>query len=93
MPDPVTLPNGRVITPDAHGFIRDVVPIPLEDIVGLDLEGFLDLASERLTGTCMLADISYCTAGLDVDGTLLIEVSGGANDIIADLERRPALTF
>jgi hypothetical protein len=62
---------------DAKGWVRGVIPLDLSDLIDNDLEGVLDLMSERLTGGPLLSDISYRVRGHD-GNTLHIEVEGDA---------------
>lgn len=39
--------------------ITRLVDVSLSDIINHDLEGFLDLLSEKATGTVLLMDIQY----------------------------------
>ena len=52
-----------------------IVEVDLSDVIDNDLEGFLDLLSERAVNSPLLMDISYRIVGHDGD-TLKIEVDG-----------------
>lgn len=58
-----------------ENYIEGVVNIDLDDIISVDLEGFLDILSKRLTGSPLLMDISYEVVGND-GNTLKIKVTG-----------------
>lgn len=57
-----------------------VVEVDLSEIIDTDLEGFLDILSERATGSPLLMDISYKVIGCEND-TLKIEVDGDPSEI------------
>ena len=44
---------------DDNNYIRGIVKVELSDMIENDLEGFLDLISEKLTGSPLLMDIGY----------------------------------
>lgn len=62
---------------DADGWVRGVIRMELSEFINNDLEGVLDLLSERLTGSGLLSDIAYEVVGHDGD-TLFVRVSGDA---------------
>lgn len=67
---------------DESGFVSGIVSVSLGEIIEANHEGFLDLLSQRLTGTEILADISYSVEGLAAHDSLLIAVTGDVNAII-----------
>lgn len=77
----ITAPNGREFTIDEHGYIRGEVIVDLSDLIDSDLEGALDLFSDRLTGSDILMDIAYKALRVE-DGSVVIEVSGDPSMII-----------
>lgn len=62
-------------------WVEGVVPIDLSDFINCDLEGILDIMSERLTGSGLLSDISYEVVGHRKD-ELHIKVAGSAELIL-----------
>lgn len=66
---------------EPHGYAIGVVTVDLSDFIDNDLEGILDLLSERLTGGSSLMDIAYKVVGHDGDA-LHIEVSGDVSMIL-----------
>lgn len=54
----------------------ELVEIDLSEVINTDLEGFLDLISERLINSCLLSDISYTIVTTKPDNTLVLQVSG-----------------
>ena len=64
--------------------IKGVVAIELSDLIDNDLEGVLDLMSEKLTDTVLLTNIEYAVVGFDGETTLHMEVSGEVSQM--DLE-------
>lgn len=70
---------------DENGFVEGVVPVSLSDAIDNDLEGFLDLISEKLVGDASLLDISYASVGSR--GTeILVSVTGDVTDVLSYLE-------
>ena len=59
----------------AGSFITGIVPVDLSEIIDNDLEGFLDIISEKLVSNGLLMDISYRVVG-NLGNTLYLEVSG-----------------
>lgn len=62
---------------DSDGWVRGVIRVELSELISNDLEGVLDILSERLTGSGLLSDITYDVVGNDGD-TLFVRVSGDA---------------
>lgn len=62
---------------DSDGWVRGVIRLELSELISNDLEGVLDIMSERLTGSGLLSDIAYEVVGHDGD-TLFVRVSGDA---------------
>lgn len=60
-------------TKDAY--VERFVQVTLQELIENDLEGFLDLIAER-AGDPLMMDIGYSVDGMDVDGELLIKVTG-----------------
>lgn len=58
------------------GYISARVIIELHDIIDNDLEGFLDILSEKLVGDDLLMDIDYKVTGVANENEVVIEVSG-----------------
>lgn len=57
--DTITLTNGKTVELDADGYIEVKVEVGLNELIDADLEGFLDLVSEKATGTSLLMDVNY----------------------------------
>lgn len=68
---------------DVYGNVTDFVAVNLKDIIDGDFESFLNLLSEKMTGTCLLSDISYQTMGCE-EGMVIFEVKGNINMILED---------
>lgn len=65
---------------DEEGYISVNVPFDLNEIIDHDLEGFNDLAEERILEHGILADISYKVVGHQVpedqgSGTVIVQVT------------------
>lgn len=72
---------------DEDGYITGIVSVDLSDIIDNNFEGFLDMTSEKLTGTKLLMDISYKAVGVDKGGlTLFVEVTGDPSEILGAKE-------
>ena len=55
------------------------IALDLDEVIGLDLEGFLDLISVRAVGNELLMDIDYRIIGIQPDGSLLLAVTGDSS--------------
>lgn len=67
----------------AGEYVKGMVRLCPDDLIGLDLEGFLDLISQKLTGTEILMDIHHEWAGWDPERKeLLCEVSGDPAGVV-----------
>jgi hypothetical protein len=64
---------------NAHGRVSGVVPMALEELIDLDLEGLLDYLSELLIGSPLLMDVSYGVVGATPEGEFHVRVSGDAS--------------
>ena len=67
---------------DENTYIEDNICIDLHTIIDNDLEGFLDIISEKLVGSPLLMDVSYSVVGTTEDGDIILKVSGDVSDII-----------
>lgn len=66
---------------DEFGRVSGVVNVYLDEVAETDFEGFLDLLTERLCETGLLADICYSVVGTDQDdGSILVKVDGEWDD-------------
>lgn len=63
------------------GNVCGLVRVSLCDVIDNDLEGFLDILSEGLTGSPLLMDINY-NVDHNEDDDLIIYVTGDASEII-----------
>ncbi len=58
-----------------HGIVRGVVVVDLDDLISVNLEGFLDLISTKLIGSDLLMDVAYYVCGYN-SGEIHISVAG-----------------
>ncbi len=65
-----------------EGYITGTVPVDLSEIIEGDLESFLDLLSEKVTGTELLTDITYEIVGFE-EAILFIKVTGDVSSIVS----------
>jgi hypothetical protein len=68
-----------------HWWVSGVISVDLNEMFG-DFEAFLDLASERLTGTIMLSDISYEVVGFEPNNILHMKIGGDAAEVLEHLD-------
>ena len=59
-----------------NGYIEGKVMVHLSDIIDNDLEGFLDLLSEKLIGSPLLMDINYDVVDSTAEVCIIIKVRG-----------------
>lgn len=73
---------------DENGYIAGNVLVDTDDMIDSDLEGFLDILSERLTGSPCLMDINYRIVGIvgsedkEHAGLIIMEVQGNTTMIV-----------
>lgn len=65
---------------DDNNYIRGIVKVELSDLIENDLDGFLDLISEKLTRSPLLMDIGYEPVSVSEEGLYLL-VSGDVSEI------------
>ena len=90
-PTPLTEPiptSGQALMMEMDGTVEGYITVDLSEAVDNDLEGLLDIISNRLVGHGLLQDISYEVAGASEEGELILKVSGlvDENDINDFLE-------
>lgn len=70
---------------EENGIIEGVISIDIHEFINNDLEGFLDLISERLTGSILLNGSDYQMIGSKGDDVFL-KVTGDASLILESEE-------
>lgn len=91
----VKLPNEEIVEADENGFIAVQVEVDLSEIIDNNLEGVLDVLSEKATGTEVLSNISYSVVGHQ-GNTLTVRVTGSIEIIDVedvDVEKLPMREF
>lgn len=78
---PLSMTAMKKLAKKDNWWICGTVQVDLSEIVGLDLEGFLDLISQRLTGTDILENQSYEIVG-HIKDSLLLFIEGDARAIL-----------
>lgn len=81
---PFSIKKIRKLTKNGERFLEGVVSVDLSEVVDADLEGFLNILSERLTGSVLLENFSYLAVGA-AENTLHIRVCGDARLTLAEL--------
>lgn len=66
---------------NTDGYVTGAVSVSPSDLIDNDLEGVLDILSERLTGTDLLEDISYRVIGA-ADDMIHVEVTGNPVSVL-----------
>lgn len=69
---------------EIDGYVSGVVTVDLSEFIDNDIEGVLDILSERLTDSPLLSDINYEVVGHDGD-TLHVKVTGDIVEIISEM--------
>lgn len=59
----------------------------MDEIIGKDLEGFLDLLSMKMTDTDLLMEHRYEIVGFDAPDTVYLEVSGDPSMVCENSEK------
>lgn len=66
-------------------YIEGYIEVSLDEIIKRDYEEFLDLISEKLTGSILLREVVYKIIGLnDQNNNIILFVSGDATIILED---------
>jgi hypothetical protein len=65
-------------------WIKRRVWVDLPEVIGIDLEAFLDLLSQRATGTELLKDISWTVEDLGDDKLIGLDVEGDDSECRPD---------
>jgi len=78
---PLSMTAMKKLAKKNNGWIYGVVLVYLSEVMRLDLDGLLDLISNRLTGTDILMQASYEIVGHTQD-TILLFVEGDASAIL-----------
>ena len=71
---------------DSDGYVTGNVPVDASDLIDNDLEGVLDLLSEKLVGTTSGMNINYQPVAVLPDGTISMSVTLDPTLILADQE-------
>jgi hypothetical protein len=77
----VTLPNGARVLPDDRGFISGEVRISINDLMNHNISELMDMMSERLTGSPLLADFSFAVLRAE-DQMIVFQVTGDVSMIL-----------
>lgn len=67
---------------DKDNYVEGYVMVHISDLIDNNLEGFLDIISEKLVGSDLLMDINYEIVGYRESNTLILKVSGDVSNII-----------
>lgn len=86
--DPLTIDQIKASL-DEDGYVTGDVLVDISDAIDGDLESWLDLCSERLTGSICGMDINYDTIGAIDDGTLIVRVTLDPSMILDDFDGEP----
>lgn len=69
---------------DAEGSITVIVEVGLDELVDNDLEGVLDIISDKVLGSCLLMDFSYEVVGAASPQSLFMKVAGDPSQALLD---------
>lgn len=72
---------------DEKCFVTGYVAVPLNDMINVEFEEFLDLLSVKLTGGELLMEISYQAVSIlntDADNNVVIKVHGNVSEILSE---------
>lgn len=77
-------PEEIIAARDENNRVSGYVSVHISDIINRDLEGFLDLISEKLIGSDLLMDINYDVVGMNRfdPNVLVIRVTGDVSYVI-----------
>lgn len=66
---------------DKNGYITGVVRVAFSEVIENDIEGFLDILSERLLETDLLSELSCYVVGVEDGKSLLVQVYGHVEEL------------
>ncbi len=69
--------------------LSGTVELQIEDLIGHDMEDVLDLISEKMTGTTLLAGIEFRPLAVGMGDKIILEVTGDVGyvlDFLSDVE-------
>lgn len=79
---PLSMKQIVLSTTDDNAYIQGNIVVGLNEIIGLDLDAFLDMLSEKLSGSPLLMDIRCHVIGATNDGSIILHVSGDASEMV-----------
>lgn len=79
---PLSMKQMILATSEDGHYVGGNIVVDTSDIIGLDLDGFLDLLSERLTGSPLLMDTRYKLIDATDSGEAIFHVMGDASEIL-----------
>jgi hypothetical protein len=70
--------DGTWFTEDGHRYknVNRAVTVDLADLIDNDLEGVLDLVSERAIGSVLLQNIDLTPTSINTDQTIQMRITG-----------------
>ena len=84
---PLTIKQMReMVKGKDNTYIEGVVTVELADMIDNDLEGFLDIISDKLCDSGLLMDSNYSVVGHRTNSTLLVKITGDVSIIIDDAD-------
>ncbi|TLX16000.1 hypothetical protein [Rhizobium sp. MHM7A] len=90
MSDTFVADNGKEFEVSEHGQIVGTISVDINDLIGLNLEGALDMFAEKLVGSELLTDIAYTPKGVE-DGEIIIEIKGNIEMILDNRNDGPSI--
>ena len=79
-------PEEIIASRDENNYVAGYVRLHISDVVGTDLESFLNLLSESLVGNELLMDIQYDVVATTNDDEIIFKVTGDVSSILDDEE-------
>ena len=68
--------SGQILAMEMDALVEGHVYVDLDEAIDNDLEGFLDIVSNRLVGHGLLQDITYRIVGATPEHEIIVYVSG-----------------
>lgn len=80
--EPLSMKEMVLATSEDNSFVQGNVAVDLDDVIGCQLEEFLDLLSEQLTGNVCLLEVRYKVVDTLEDERIVLHVSGDVSEIL-----------
>lgn len=79
---PVKTPKEVIASRDKNNYVTGYIRLHVSDIIDNDLEGFIDVISEKLIGSDILMDVNYDIIAMEDANSFIVRVSGDVSAVL-----------